>query len=81
MDKKKVIKFHGIQEKVWGLLCLKCAKVLISWSHHDYKTCGCENEAMVDGGQSSGYIRYGAADMRAIQMIDITPTKVSDNVD
>lgn len=70
-------RFNGVQEKVWGMLCLHCGKVLISWSRHDYKTCGCENEAMVDGGQDD-YVRYGAKDMTAIQMLEIIPTQVLD---
>ena len=30
--------------------CLECNKVLVSRHRHDYVTCGCPNDAMVDGG-------------------------------
>ena len=37
--------------------CKNCGEVLTSYHRHDYKTCGCENETMVDGG--TAYQRYG----------------------
>ena len=40
--------------------CLECNKVLVSRHVHDYVTCGCPNDAMVDGGNEYG--RYGAMD-------------------
>ena len=41
--------------------CKSCGEVLISYNKHDYKTCGCENETMVDGGTE--YQRYGGKDL------------------
>lgn len=49
--------------------CLECDELLVSYSVHDYKTCGCPNSAMVDGGVSYG--RYGAKDMSKIEKIDV----------
>ena len=45
--------------------CLECNKVLVSRHRHDYVTCGCPNDAMVDGGNE--YERYGAMDMDKIE--------------
>lgn len=45
--------------------CLECNKVLVSRHVHDYITCGCPNDAMVDGGNE--YERYGAIDMDKIE--------------
>lgn len=49
--------------------CLECDELLVSYSRHDYKTCGCPNSAMVDGG--TDYARYGAMDMSKIEKIDV----------
>ena len=48
-----------------ALRCLACDKVIESEYRHDYKTCGCPNRAMVDGGLA--YQRYGAVDMGLIE--------------
>ena len=45
--------------------CLECGKVLESFYGHDYKTCGCPQETMVDGGLE--YERYGGHDMDKVQ--------------
>ena len=37
--------------------CRECGEVLTSHHRHDYKTCSCTNETMVDGG--TDYQRYG----------------------
>ncbi len=50
--------------------CHECNETIVSYHTHDYKTCGCENEAMVDGGLS--YARYGAKDMSKITKITYT---------
>lgn len=42
---------------IWGVKCPKCSKRMFSFFTHDYKTCGCPNNTMVDGGMS--YLRYG----------------------
>lgn len=41
--------------------CLVCNETIVSRHVHDYRTCGCENETMVDGGND--YTRFGAKDM------------------
>lgn len=53
-----------------GVLCGLCLKVIVSWDVHDYKTCGCENEAMVDGGRH--YLRYGSAGKAPIELVRIS---------
>ncbi len=45
--------------------CLECNKVLVSRHRHDCVTCGCPNDAMIDGGNE--YTRYGAMDMDKIE--------------
>lgn len=47
-----------------AVTCTECKELLVSYHRHDYKTCSCPNEAMVDGGLS--YERYGAKDMDKI---------------
>jgi hypothetical protein len=49
--------------------CLECNETIVSHHRHDYKTCGCLNEAMVDGG--TAYLRYGAKNMRNIELITV----------
>ena len=48
-----------------SVTCLECGKTLVSYHRHDYKTCGCANDAMVDGGTEYG--RYGAKDLDKIK--------------
>lgn len=47
-----------------SVLCLGCGEVLVSHHRHDYKTCGCDNKTMVDGG--TAYLRYGGVDMTKV---------------
>lgn len=47
-----------------SVTCLQCLKTLVSRHVHDFKRCGCPNDASVDGG--SYYQRYGAKDMKKI---------------
>lgn len=47
--------------------CEVCQKTIASYHRHDYKTCGCPNDAMVDGGFD--YQRYGARDMNKISTV------------
>lgn len=49
--------------------CLECKKILVSFHRHDYKTCSCPNETMIDGGHD--YLRYGGKDMKKIQILKI----------
>jgi len=48
-----------------AIKCLECGETIVSRSQHDYVTCECPNEAMVDGGNE--YERYGADDMTMIE--------------
>jgi hypothetical protein len=48
-----------------AIKCLECGETIVSYSRHDYNTCSCPNEAMVDGGNE--YERYGAMDMDKIE--------------
>ena len=49
--------------------CHECEETIVSYSRHDYKTCGCPNGAMVDGGLD--YARYGAKTLKKITSINI----------
>lgn len=52
-----------------AVTCLECMDTIVSYHRHDYKTCRCENQAMVDGGLD--YLRYGAKDMKKIVSHDV----------
>lgn len=47
-----------------AVTCIDCLDTIVSYHRHDYKTCRCENQAMVDGG--TDYIRYGGKDMKKV---------------
>jgi len=47
--------------------CLKCGKILISKSRHDFQQCNCENGTFVDGGNS--YTRIGGKDLTLIKTL------------
>lgn len=49
--------------------CKKCGEVLTSYNRHDYKTCGCINKTMVDGG--TDYQRYGGLNL---DLVDTSST-------
>ena len=49
--------------------CRECGEVLTSYHRHDYKTCSCTNETMVDGGNE--YQRYGGLNL---DLVDISLT-------
>jgi len=51
------------------VLCKQCGTQLVSYHRHDYKTCGCSNQTMVDGGLS--YLRYGGMDMEQVESIPV----------
>ncbi len=48
-----------------SVTCLECNETIVSYHVHDYKTCSCPNEAMVDGGVSCQMT--GAKDMSKIK--------------
>ncbi len=53
---------NGLEKLVLNRLqCTECGEILTSYFRHDYKTCKCPNETMVDGGLD--YQRYGGADL------------------
>ena len=53
---------NGLEQVVLNRVqCKNCAEILTSYNRHDYKTCGCENQTMVDGG--TAYQRYGGKDL------------------
>lgn len=52
--------------------CDVCNETIVSRHVHDYKTCECTNEAMVDGGNE--YARYGAVDINKITKITYVST-------
>ena len=61
---------NGLEQIILNRVqCKECKKVLTSYHRHDYKTCGCENETMVDGGNE--YQRYGGADL---DLVDTSST-------
>lgn len=45
--------------------CLACGVTIESKHRHDYVTCGCPNDAMVDGGKD--YLRRGAVDWGQVE--------------
>lgn len=47
-----------------AVTCLDCLSTIVSYHRHDYKLCGCKNEAMVDGG--TDYIRYGGKNLKKV---------------
>lgn len=56
-----------------ALQCLQCKTFLVSFSRHDYKTCQCPNQTMIDGGHD--YLRYGGKDIKKIQILTFRPVR------
>lgn len=52
-----------------SVTCLECNEIIVSHHRHDYNTCSCPNEAIVDGG--TAYLRYGAKDMSKIKLFTV----------
>lgn len=52
--------------------CLDCGETLVSQHRHDYKTCSCENETMIDGGND--YIRFGGKDLAKVDPFTVFNT-------
>lgn len=56
---------NGLEQIILNRVkCRECGEVLTSYHRHDYKTCGCENDTMVDGGNE--YQRYGGVDLALV---------------
>jgi hypothetical protein len=62
MEERKQIVYNSVT-------CQECHKTIVSYHRHDYKTCLCPNNAMVDGGND--YLRYGAKDMNKIKIFAV----------
>ncbi len=61
---------NGLEQIILNRVqCRECGEVLTSYHRHDYKTCGCTNETMVDGGNE--YQRYGGLNL---DLVDISLT-------
>ena len=53
---------NGLEQIILNRVqCRECGEVLTSYNRHDYKTCSCTNETMVDGG--TDYQRYGGLNL------------------
>jgi hypothetical protein len=52
--------------------CLECGEVLVSEHRHDYKTCSCPNETMIDGGDA--YVRFGGKDLSKVDTFTVFDT-------
>jgi hypothetical protein len=53
---------NGLEQIILNRVqCRECGEVLTSYHRHDYKTCSCTNETMVDGGND--YQRYGGLNL------------------
>jgi hypothetical protein len=69
--KKKVVEV--IENIVHSqVTCLECGEVLVSEHRHDYKTCSCPNETMIDGGNA--YVRYGGKDLSKVETFTVFDT-------
>lgn len=66
-EEKEMSKYPG------AIQCLVCKTVLVSFTCHDYKTCGCPNQTMIDGGHD--YLKYGGKDMSKIQVLKFVKVK------
>ena len=61
---------NGLEQIVYSTAtCKKCGDVLVSLNRHDYKTCGCDNKTMLDGGTE--YQRYGG---KVLKHVDLSGT-------
>ena len=49
--------------------CKECGYILVSNHRHDYKTCECPNQTMVDGGYD--YLRCGGVDMSKVEVLKV----------
>jgi len=52
-----------------GIQCRACKKIIVSISQHDYLTCGCPENTMIDGGKE--YERYGSLDLGNCLMVKV----------
>jgi len=52
-----------------ALLCKECDTVIYSISRHDFNSCGCKNDAFIDGGLD--YNRCGALDLKKTKIVKL----------
>lgn len=73
LDEKRYLLYHlkPLDKKHCAVVCLDCGWIRASFSVHDYQTCPCPNQAMVDGGYE--YTRFGAMDMSRVQLVTLDP--------
>lgn len=56
---------NGLEQIILNRIqCKACNEILTSYYGHDYKTCSCPNETMVDGGNN--YQRYGGVNLTLV---------------
>ena len=60
-----------LDKKHVAIVCLDCGWMRASFYRHDYVTCPCPNQAMIDGGFT--YYRYGAMKMDRVQLLGLAP--------
>lgn len=72
IDRGRMSKNYLFEHSHEGVACLSCGQVLISYYRHSYKTCGCSQQTMIDGGQED-YVRYGGKDLSLVRQVLITP--------
>jgi hypothetical protein len=68
-------KFGKIYKYPNAVQCLECGMILVSFDRHDYKTCRCPNETMIDGGHD--YLRAGGVDLNKVQLLKFVRVKSS----
>jgi len=76
---KRTKKSKVVEEPVLiqnALRCKVCNKIILSSSVHDYVKCGCENEAMVDGGLD--YFKRGGVNMEMLEDLSLNSNSTSE---
>lgn len=61
-----------------GVHCTMCNTTIFSYTTHDYKTCGCDNQTSVDGGLS--YVKRGGKDMSLTVPITVYSNEIFEKV-
>lgn len=71
LKKHKPIKPKDVESKIIqnAVQCTICGKIIASIHVHDYVLCGCENQAMVDGGPE--YFRHGGMNLKKIKNLSL----------
>jgi hypothetical protein len=58
-------------KKIYGLHCVKCDEVIVSWYRHDFRQCSCNygtanQGCFVDGGRD--YFRFGGTGFATVEI-------------